>query len=70
MTVCSRVNPVDVSVDTETSAGKDPRLDIPVYMVRGDGTLGVAGRLRLSALYLDEAPDLDCGQLFARFDAA
>ena len=39
-------------------------------MVRGDGTLGAAGRLRLSALYLDEAPDLDCGQLFARFDAA
>ena len=38
-------------------------------MVRGDGTLGTAGRLRLSALYLDEAPDLDCGQLFARFDA-
>lgn len=38
-------------------------------MVRGDGPLGVAGRLRLSALYLDEAPDLDCGQLFAHFDA-
>ena len=32
--------------------------------------LGVAGRLRLGALYLDEAPGLDCGQLFARFDAA
>ena len=39
-------------------------------MVRGDAPLGVAGRLRLSALYLDEAPDLDCGQLFARFDMA
>ena len=39
-------------------------------MVRGDETLGAAGRLRLSALYLDEAPDLDRGQLFARFDAA
>ena len=39
-------------------------------MVRGDAPLGVAGRLRLSALYLDEAPDLDCGQLFARFDTA
>ena len=41
-------------------------------MVRGDGgpSLGAAGRLRLSALFLDEAPELDCGQLFARFDAA
>ena len=40
-------------------------------MVRGDeGPLGVAGRLCLNALYLDEAPGLDCGQLFARFDAA
>ena len=39
-------------------------------MVRGDETLGVAGRLRLGTLYLDEAQDLDCGQLFARFDAA
>ena len=38
-------------------------------MVRGDAPLGVAGRLRLGALYLDEAPGLDCGQLFARFDA-
>ena len=38
-------------------------------MVRGDTPLGAAGRLRLGALYLDEAPDLDCGQLFARFDA-
>lgn len=38
-------------------------------MVRGDA-LGAAGRLRLSALYLDEASDLDCGQLFARFDTA
>ena len=37
-------------------------------MVRGDAPLGAAGRLRLSALYLDEASDLDCGQLFARFD--
>ena len=39
-------------------------------MVRGDGTLGAAGRLRLGALYLDEALGLDRGQLFARFDAA
>ena len=40
-------------------------------MVRGDeGSLGVADRLCLNALYLDEAPGLDCGQLFARFDAA
>ena len=39
-------------------------------MARGDTPLGAAGRLRLSALYLDEAPGLDCGQLFARFDAA
>ena len=39
-------------------------------MVRGDAPLGVAGRLRLGALYLDETPGLDCGQLFARFDAA
>ena len=39
-------------------------------MARGDAPLGVAGRLRLGALYLDEAPGLDCGQLFARFDAA
>jgi len=39
-------------------------------MVRGDMPLGVAGRLRLSALYLDEASNLDCGQLFARFDTA
>ena len=39
-------------------------------MVRGDTTLGVAGRLRLSSLYLDEATELECGQLFARFDAA
>ena len=39
-------------------------------MVRGDTPLGAAGRLRLGALYLDEAPDLDCGQIFARFDAA
>lgn len=39
-------------------------------MVRGDAPLGAAGRLRLGALYLDEAPGLDCGQLFARFDAA
>ena len=39
-------------------------------MVRGDAPLGMAGRLRLGALYLDEAADLDCGQLFARFDAA
>ena len=38
-------------------------------MIRGDAPLGVAGRLRLSALFLDEASDLDCGQLFARFDA-
>ena len=38
-------------------------------MARG-APLGVAGRLRLGALYLDEAPGLDCGQLFARFDAA
>ena len=39
-------------------------------MVRGGAPLGAAGRLRLGALYLDEAPGLDCGQLFARFDAA
>ena len=39
-------------------------------MVQGDVPLSVAGRLRLSALYLDEASDLDCGQLFARFDTA
>ena len=39
-------------------------------MVRGDAPFGDAGRLRLTALYLDEAPTLDCGQLFARFDAA
>ena len=38
-------------------------------MARG-APLGTAGRLRLGALYLDEAPGLDCGQLFARFDAA
>ena len=37
-------------------------------MVRG-APLGEAGHLRLGALYLDEAPSLDCGQLFARFDA-
>lgn len=39
-------------------------------MVRGEAPLGMEGRLRLGALYLDEAPGLDCGQLFARFDAA
>ena len=38
-------------------------------MVRG-APLGEAGHLRLGALYLDEAPSLDCGQLFARFDAS
>ena len=37
-------------------------------MVRGDTPLGATGRLRLGTLYLDEAPGLDCGQLFARFD--
>ena len=38
-------------------------------LVRG-APLGAAGGLRLGALYLDEASDLDCGQLFARFDTA
>ena len=38
-------------------------------MVRG-AALGTAGRLRLGSLYLDEDSSLDCGQLFARFDAA
>ena len=38
-------------------------------MVRG-AALGIAGRLRLGSLYLDEDSSLDCGQLFARFDAA
>ena len=39
-------------------------------MVQGGAPLGEAGRLRLGALYLDDAPSPDCGQLFARFDAA
>ena len=38
-------------------------------MVRG-APLGPAGGLRLRTLYLDEAPILEWGQLFARFDAA
>jgi len=38
-------------------------------MVRG-APLGAAGGLRLGTLYLDEDESLDCGQLFARFDAA
>ena len=33
------------------------------------GVLGESGRVRLSALYLDEAADRDCGQFFACFDA-
>ena len=37
-------------------------------MIRG-ATLGAAGGLRLGSLYLDEAPSVDFGQLFARFDA-
>ena len=38
-------------------------------MVRG-APLRAEGGLRLGTLYLDEASDLDCGQLFARFDTA
>ena len=36
-------------------------------MLRG-GVLGEAGKVRLSALYLDEAADGGCGQLFACFE--
>ena len=37
-------------------------------MVRG-AALGIEGRLSLGSLFLDEDPNLDFGQLFARFDA-
>ena len=37
-------------------------------MLRG-AVLGEAGAVRLSALYLDEAADGECGQLFACFEA-
>ena len=37
-------------------------------MLRG-ALLGESGAVRLAALYLDEAPDGDCGQFFACFEA-